>query len=197
MKTIALSYDDGPDAWTEPILDLLHEHLARAAFFVLGANVFDHEHLLQRMRDDGHDIGNHGWSHTHMGNLSDEQAVDEIETTQWRVQAAGVPLPTLWRAPYLSARPETIRLAAARLGVAHVGITVDPRDYASSTDQIVEAVRNAPDRAIVGLHDGVPPDGGNSHNHRRHTVEATERILQLPGLRFATVSELWASTQAA
>lgn len=197
MRTIALTFDDGPSEWTAPILDSLHVAGAKATFFVLGAHIAFHESLLEKMLRDGHEIGNHGWSHARMDNGSDGWVIDELAVTQYRVQAAVHTLPVLWRAPHLSASLDTIRVVSAKLGLAHVGFDVDPGDYANDADRIVDVVAGAPDGSIVDLHDGIPPDGGTGHPDREQTVEATRRILALPDTRFVTVSELWASTQAA
>ncbi len=73
---LALTIDDGPDALTTPrILDLLREHEARATFFLLSDHIPGNEDLVQRIVDEGHEIGNH---------LTDDQpsirlSVDEFE----------------------------------------------------------------------------------------------------------------------
>ncbi|MFQ5922188.1 MAG: polysaccharide deacetylase family protein, partial [Anaerolineales bacterium] len=57
---VALTLDDGPDASTTPaILDLLQEHGARATFFVITERIPGNEHLVERMIEDGHELGNH------------------------------------------------------------------------------------------------------------------------------------------
>ncbi|HPU39122.1 MAG TPA: polysaccharide deacetylase family protein [Microthrixaceae bacterium] len=61
---VALSFDDGPDPrWTPRVLDALKEAGAQATFFMMGYNVDQHRELAHRVLDEGHEIGNHTWSH--------------------------------------------------------------------------------------------------------------------------------------
>ncbi|HNG25274.1 MAG TPA: polysaccharide deacetylase family protein, partial [Microthrixaceae bacterium] len=61
---VALSFDDGPDPrWTPRVLDALRDAGAKATFFLMGYNVDHHRELAHRVLDEGHDIGNHTWSH--------------------------------------------------------------------------------------------------------------------------------------
>src|SRR5262245_35411618 len=61
---IALTFDDGPHPeWTPRLLDLLARYDAKATFFVLGAMAERHPHIVERMRLEGHAVGNHSWNH--------------------------------------------------------------------------------------------------------------------------------------
>lgn len=60
QPAIAVTLDDGPNpTTTSAILDLLREHRAQATFFVISGRIPGHEHLMQRMVDEGHEMGNH------------------------------------------------------------------------------------------------------------------------------------------
>ncbi|NOT40502.1 MAG: polysaccharide deacetylase family protein [Alphaproteobacteria bacterium] len=66
-KTLALTFDDGPSAFTDDILDSLARHQARATFFVVGTRVRHHPAAMERMMREGHVIANHSFSHANLG----------------------------------------------------------------------------------------------------------------------------------
>ena len=69
-KVVALTFDDGPDPqFTPPLLDVLKKHNARATFFVMGNKAEAHPQILKRMAAEGHEIGNHSYSHPDFNNL--------------------------------------------------------------------------------------------------------------------------------
>jgi peptidoglycan/xylan/chitin deacetylase (PgdA/CDA1 family) len=61
QKIVALTLDDAPSGETTKILDLLKLYGAKATFFVIGSQIASHPGILQRIRDEGHEIGNHAW----------------------------------------------------------------------------------------------------------------------------------------
>ncbi|MBS1837088.1 MAG: polysaccharide deacetylase family protein [Actinobacteria bacterium] len=76
---VALSFDDGPDPrWTPQILDALRAAGAKATFFMMGHNVDRHRDLARRVRDEGHDIGNHTWTHQDLAFQDPASARNEI-----------------------------------------------------------------------------------------------------------------------
>lgn len=66
-KTLALTFDDGPSAFTDDLLETLGQHKIRATFFVVGARVRQHPATMDRMMRDGHVIANHSFSHAQLG----------------------------------------------------------------------------------------------------------------------------------
>jgi len=66
-KTLALTFDDGPSAFTGPLLESLAQHNVRATFFVLGTRVRNHPATMERMMREGHVIANHSYSHANLG----------------------------------------------------------------------------------------------------------------------------------
>ncbi|GAB3809298.1 polysaccharide deacetylase family protein [Micromonospora zhanjiangensis] len=69
-RTIALTFDDGPDPrWTPAVLDVLRKHGAHATFFVLGARVNEHPELARRILAEGHEIGSHTFTHADVATL--------------------------------------------------------------------------------------------------------------------------------
>jgi peptidoglycan/xylan/chitin deacetylase (PgdA/CDA1 family) len=82
--TLALTFDDGPSAFTGQILDELARHNVKATFFVLGSRARQHPELLDRMAREGHVIANHSLSHPKMGRrfaLHPEYLIDQIGGT--------------------------------------------------------------------------------------------------------------------
>jgi peptidoglycan-N-acetylglucosamine deacetylase len=186
----ALTFDDGPSPMTDRLLDLLAAHGARATFFVLGHAIAGHEPVLERAVREGHELGNHTWSHARADELGDDELEREIARTSELVEAATGVRPALMRPPY-GRDPERVARIAARLGLAPTVLwSIDPSDWTgTAADQIVRVVvTQMQPGAIVDLHDG--------RRGREATVEAVGRILGTcgaDGYRFVTVTELLAA----
>jgi peptidoglycan/xylan/chitin deacetylase (PgdA/CDA1 family) len=190
---IALTFDDGPSRWTGPILDLLGEHSARASFFVLGSAIDGREEELRRAIREGHELGNHLYSHRDPEQLGDRAIRRELRATATRLEALGIPAPSLVRPPYGSDAERVARVAGS-VGAGPVVLwSIEPNDWARDTPAIVAGVLGeAHPGAIVDLHDGRPAESG-SRPTRDATVAAVARLLPelaARGYHFVTVSEL-------
>jgi peptidoglycan/xylan/chitin deacetylase (PgdA/CDA1 family) len=188
---LALTFDDGPGDSTGSILDLLDRHGARSTFFCLGERVQGRAALLRRMLADGHEVGNHFFSHRHPEALSDDEIQDELARTAGSIGGLSGPAPKLVRPPY-GEEPERVAAVAAELGLGPVVLwSIDPEDWkVPPADAIVQCVLGeARPGAIVDLHDG----WGRTEGTRQPTVEALERLLpelQSRGFDLVTVSDL-------
>ena len=199
-KEIALTFDDGPDPeWTPKILDILKAKHVPGTFFIIGENAEMSPGLVQREVAEGHDVGNHSFTHPNMGEMPAGIITLELNATQRLFEALTGRSLRLFRAPYFGdAEPTTadelvpIQIAQ-KLGYVAVGLHIDPDDWQRlPADQIVDGVlaqvaRQSPDRQsrVVLLHDG----GGE----RSQTVAALPRIidgLRAQGYTFVTVSQL-------
>jgi cellulose synthase/poly-beta-1,6-N-acetylglucosamine synthase-like glycosyltransferase/peptidoglycan/xylan/chitin deacetylase (PgdA/CDA1 family)/spore germination protein YaaH len=206
---LALTFDDGPSAeWSPKILDILKEKGVHATFFIIGENGAANPRIVQRMLAEGHDLGNHTFTHPNIGEIPDSVAGIELNATQRLIEALTGRSTRLFRPPYFGdAEPSTAQeiapmAVAERLGYLTVGLKVDPDDWQAkmTPDEMVNiVVRQAtnpdPDRRgqIILLHDG----GGE----RGRTVAALPRMIDTmreKGFEFATVSELakWTRDQA-
>ena len=205
---VALTFDDGPDPeWTPQILDILKQEKVPAAFFIVGENGQANPGLVQRIVAEGHDIGNHSFTHPNMGEIPLVVSEVELNATQRLIQSLTGRSTTLMRPPYFGdAEPRTADevgpiVMAKQMGYLTVGLHVDPDDWQQpGTDEIVsrtvEGITSDSTDAdargnIVLLHDA----GGD----RSQTIEALPKIiheLQAKGYRFVTVSELAGLTQA-
>jgi peptidoglycan/xylan/chitin deacetylase (PgdA/CDA1 family) len=180
---VALTFDDGPSAYTPALLAELETLRAPATFFLVGRQVAGSQALLQRMLADGDALGNHTWDHVDVSHGGPDAAA-ELERTNAAIAAAtGGYRPCLFRPPYGSTGPRLEALARS-LGMQTVLWTVDPRDWSRpGTATIVTRVLTAVQpRAIVVLHDGGGP--------REQTVAAVPAIirgLRARGYRLVTV----------
>jgi cellulose synthase/poly-beta-1,6-N-acetylglucosamine synthase-like glycosyltransferase/peptidoglycan/xylan/chitin deacetylase (PgdA/CDA1 family) len=191
-RTIALTFDDGPDPeWTPQLLDVLHRHGVPATFFVVGSAAARHPMLVRRIVAEGHELGNHTTTHADLGTTSAARAGWELRLNQVVLAGAVGRRTALARPPY-SSTPDSLDgagwLAVQRTGAdgyLAVLADLDPKDWRRpGVDAIVDAATPPDQRgAIVLLHDG----GGD----RGQTVAAVDRLigrLQTQGWRFTTVS---------
>jgi peptidoglycan-N-acetylglucosamine deacetylase len=189
---VCLTFDDGPSASTPAILDALRAHSARATFFVLGESIEGREGVLARVLAEGHEVGNHTFSHPHAMRLDDAELAHDIARCQRLLGGA----PTLFRPPYGEDSVRCERIAAERGLATTVLWSVDPQDFLERDPRAIAdgIVDGAGPGAIVDLHDGWPRVTSTVPD-RTPTAEALE--LALPrlaerGLRCVTVSELLA-----
>ena len=84
-----MTFDDGPsEKLTPKLLDLLAAHHIKATFFVIGQNAADYPEILKRALQEGHEIGNHSWSHPNLAKMSDEAVRREFKKTDDAITAA-------------------------------------------------------------------------------------------------------------
>ncbi|MFG2193178.1 bifunctional polysaccharide deacetylase/glycosyltransferase family 2 protein [Streptomyces sp. NPDC048639] len=89
-RTVALTFDGGPDpVWTPRLLELLRHHKARATFFLSGAQVARHPDLVERIRDEGHEIGSYTYTGVDLGQVSAARTRLEMSLTQSALAGAG------------------------------------------------------------------------------------------------------------
>lgn len=98
-KTIALTYDDGPSEFTLPLAKWLNANGIKATFFVVGSKVAGNENILSQVKELGHLIGNHSFTHRNMTTLTQAQVLDEMESTH-KLIAPYVDQNFLFRAPF-------------------------------------------------------------------------------------------------
>ena len=197
---VALTFDDGPDPeWTPQILDILKAKHVPATFFVIGENAMPHPFLLNRIVDEGSEIGNHSFTHPNLALVSPAGTRIELTTTRRLIEAYTGRSVRLFRAPYFGdAEPTTANellpaLIAQQDGYTNVGLHVDPGDWKRPpaaqiiADTLAQVNTSDPETAsqIVLLHDG----GGD----RSQTVAALPGLidgLRAKGYSFVPVSRL-------
>jgi peptidoglycan/xylan/chitin deacetylase (PgdA/CDA1 family) len=188
MATVALTFDDGPSQWTLALLDVLAKHDAHVTFFVLGQQIAGHEETLKRAHAEGHELAVHGWDHKPVADLTAGALLAQVETTALLLEDLTGVEPRWWRPPWNRAEGKAVLKLAGR-GFSFCGVTLDGRDVSHGEDAIVATVlRGLREGAIVGLHDGIAPNGESHLRDRMGTVRAVDRILER--CRSVTVSEL-------
>ena len=151
--SIALTFDDGPNARYTPILlDGLKKRNIRASFFLIGENIEGNEDILLQMRKDGHLIGNHTWDHVQLDKIPAEKARLEIEKTNNRIYEASGIYPSYVRPPF-GAWIKDMELSVTMLPVFW---DVDTLDWQSKNiDSILSiAQKQVHDGSIILMHDG-------------------------------------------
>lgn len=195
---IVLTFDDGPNPkYTPRVLDILKKYNIKATFFVVGINVQDNIPLLKRIYDEGHEIGNHTFTHNNVARLTPDRTVLELNTTRSLIECITGHSTVLFRAPYnADSEPQTYEeleplVQSKKENYISVGEGIDPNDWdeRNNADDIYNktiALANSTNASIVLLHDS----GGNT---REPTVEALPRIIEYfkkRGCKFVTVSDL-------
>lgn len=186
---VVLTFDDGPTKWTAMILDALAAHHVKATFFVMGTRVADRPDLLRRMRNAGHEVGVHTFTHLNVANVPAWRLHMELDQTQLAIAAATGYTTGLFRAPYSStvdALTSSDWRALQRAGNYRAVFTdLDTRDWEKPGVGRIRAagLPRGDQGAVVMLHDG----GGN----RAQTVAALGGLiedLQGRGYTFDTVT---------
>ncbi|WP_431893858.1 polysaccharide deacetylase family protein [Nonomuraea sp. bgisy101] len=157
VKCLALTFDDGPGASTGTLLSTLRKSGAKATFFLMGKHVESRPTLVKRMAAEGHEIGNHTWSHPSLTTLFDEEITQELRTTQEAVKKVTGRAPKLFRPPYGNTDDRVAALAGDE-GMAQVlwtGTTLDwkLRDQKKIRAAVLKLARRD---GVILMHDVVP-----------------------------------------
>jgi cellulose synthase/poly-beta-1,6-N-acetylglucosamine synthase-like glycosyltransferase/peptidoglycan/xylan/chitin deacetylase (PgdA/CDA1 family)/spore germination protein YaaH len=196
----SLTFDDGPDpVWTPLILDALRREGVRATFFIIGENGAIRPDLVRRIVAEGHELGNHTYTHPNLGETSARVTELELNATQRLIESLTGRSTVLFRPPYFGdaepTTPDELRPmeVSERLGYLTVGLRIDPDDWARpGTGEIVRralagAASRDPDARgrVLLLH-----DGGGDRSETVAALPALIRGLRAQGLRLVPVGEL-------
>ena len=191
-KFVALTFDDGPTArHTESTLSVLRERNVRATFFVTGRESENNLEFAKKIVADGHELGNHSYSHRRMIFTTPSQVRDEIERTDAAIRNAGHQGDIHFRPPYghkLVALPWYL----SKNDRVTITWNIEPESYAdvaSSAERIARhVIENVQPGSIILLH--VMYD---SREESRKAIPLVIDGVRERGYRFVTVSELLAS----
>ena len=180
-RKIAITFDDGPHPYyTEQLLDGLQERGAKATFFLMGKQAEAYPELVQRMKTEGHLIGNHTYSHLQL-NKSNREAfkAELVKTNELLLEITGEETQYV-RPPYGS----WDKSFETELTMIPVLWTIDPMDWCSSdvSGIVGKVTRKAKENAIILMHD-----------EYKSSVTAALQIvdtLQKEGYEFVTVDEI-------
>jgi len=199
-KKIALTFDDGPNAeYTPEILDVLKEKNAPATFFVTGANIQNNIPLIRREYREGHEIGNHTYTHPDLEVTSDNRERIELRSTRLLIESILGHSTLLFRAPYITDAEPTKLSQIKSLKVAHDEGYISATSYIDTNDWEEDVTADTIlARAIARRHDGniiLMHDAGGD---RSQSVIALPKIIDYyrsQGYKFVTVSELMGKTR--
>lgn len=171
---MALTFDDGPSAYTPKIVHILEREHAAATFFIVGAQLNIYTSGLRDEFRSPFPVGDHTENHAWLVQLDPRAQMSQIGDAAARVRDAGGPYPRLFRPPYGAFNATTLRVLH-RLHMLLILWSVDPGDWRRpGVGAIVSNVlRNTRPGSIVLMHDG----GG----YRDQTVKALPAIIN--GLR--------------
>lgn len=181
-KLVALTFDDGPSGkYTRTLLDGLAARDVKATFLLCGYRIEQFPDLTQRIFQEGHEIGLHGYSHKSMQNMCQADILQEIrKSTALLPEGCEV---TFLRSPG-GLCSKCVQSAAKSTGLSLLYWSVDPKDWATDDTQTITK------RVVSNIHDG---DVILLHDMSYSSVNAALAIidqLQQQGFRFVTASEL-------
>lgn len=182
-KVVALTFDDGPDPlYTGFVLDVLKEKKVKATFFVLGENAKQNPDLLKRISSEGHEIGNHGYSHSY----TTSQFIRELVRTDEVIYQVIQRHTTFYRPPGGIVSKSLVNGVKDKGHVLTLW-SIDSNDWRNPGPAriVSNVVKSSFPGGIILLHDG--------GEKREQTIQALSGIidqLNQQGYRFVNVSEL-------
>jgi chitin deacetylase len=189
-SVVAITFDDGPSAYTDSILSQLRHEQISATFFVIGSAVARHPEVARRIVQEGHELGNHSYSHDRMVLMSMRTIRREVELTDSLIRAAGGSHRSPFRPPY-GKRLVGLPWYLWRTNRPTVLWTLEPDSWFHDQEAIAKNVRElVRPGSIILLHVEVP-----ARVEERAALGPIIRDLKQRGYKFVTVSELLALKQ--
>lgn len=180
---VAITFDDGPSEATAAVLDTLAEHGVKAAFFVIGQQVAKHPHLARRIVNEGHELGNHSYSHPIYLYKSSREIKLQLERTQKIIFDTTGVRPRISRPP-CGVRTVGYFRAAQELDLQTINWSVAGIDWKTRSPQAIaeRVLQRSQPGSIILLHDG----DSQGRASRQATVDSLPLIFN--GLRFRKLS---------
>ena len=178
---VALTFDDGPNANTSRVLDILEKYNVKATFFVLGTNIKGYEDIILRMKELGMEIGNHMYSHKLMTRLTEEEITSEIKKVDDLVFDIINRYPSLIRPSYGTSNKRMLKIIDRPVIIWDID-TLDWK-YHNSTRISNKILDKVSDGDIVLMHD--------IYSATANSLEITIPKLLDKGYQLVTVSELF------
>jgi peptidoglycan/xylan/chitin deacetylase (PgdA/CDA1 family) len=183
VKCIALTFDDGPGKYAGKLLDTFKKHKSKATFFLEGQYVKSRKAFAKRMAKEGHELGNHSYTHPHLRDIGDDQIRSELERTEEIIFSVTGKRSTMMRPPY-GEFDERVQRISADMGLPIVLWNGGSRDWATKNADAIykEVMRSAKRDGVILMHDWVA-----------QTVQVMPKILtslKKQGYHMVTVSNL-------
>jgi peptidoglycan/xylan/chitin deacetylase (PgdA/CDA1 family) len=182
-KPFALTFDDGPwPEYTQQILNILAEHDAKATFYMVGQMVQEYPKIAVKVRDAGHAIGNHSWSHP----SRPKDAVAQVQKTNAQIKKVVGFTPTTFRPPYGLLKNGMAKEAMKQRQAVLIW-SADSNDWRKpNPERMARTIINQATPGGVALFH----DGGGSRQNTVRALPIILRELKARGYRFVTVPEL-------
>ena len=180
-KKVALTFDDGPHpVYTPMMLDGLKEKNVKATFFLLGQQVEKYPHIIKRMSEEGHLIGNHSYKHEQLSKLSSIQACSQVNRTNELIYTITGTYPEYLRPPFGDWKDDL----DCDVNMIEVLWDLDTLDWSTQNKAkiVKKVVTNIKEGDIILMHD--------SYETTVSAVMEIIDILQKEGYEFVTVDEL-------
>ncbi len=186
---IALTFDDGPHPRLTPeILDILNEYGVSATFFVVGENVANYPDAAMRIAKEGHEIGNHTYTHRHIQNMNKEQLACEIESCERQIiELTDEEYRTKIFRPPQGKVDSAVKELGEDMGYSVILWSIDTKDWAHTpVSKIVDNILcNVKSGDIILMHDYIGTNSPTPQVLRTIIPKLLEK-----GYKFVTVSEL-------
>jgi cellulose synthase/poly-beta-1,6-N-acetylglucosamine synthase-like glycosyltransferase/peptidoglycan/xylan/chitin deacetylase (PgdA/CDA1 family) len=192
-RTLALTFDDGPDpTWTPRILDVLRKHRVHATFFVVGSSAIDNPDLMRRIVEEGHEVGAHTLTHTDLAGAPAWRRQLELHGGQEAITGTTGRVVSLVRPPYSSHNAAitdetwSVTESAAEAGYLTVFSTLDSKDWQQpGAGQIERNLMSPGDEGqVILMH-----DGGGSREQTVAALDASLARFGAEGYRVTTVGD--------
>jgi len=188
QKAVAITFDDGPNPiYTPQVLEIFAKAEGKATFFMIGEQMEKNPELVKEAAEQGHEIGNHTYSHPKLTELTPADCLAEIERTEQMIRELTGKKPVTFRPPYLDYNHETISVVESK-GYSMIGaLNLEAQDWEQpGVDHILAATKKCvKNGSILIFHDG--------YGDRSQTIQAVRELvsdLKSQGYQLLTVSEL-------
>lgn len=187
-KVIAFTFDDGPNPiYTRQLLEIFAEVKGKATFFMIGEQMGKFPEVVKEVAEQGHEIGNHTYTHARLSDLEQAQCKDEIERNEELLKELTGKKPNVFRPPYLDYN-KNVQLILEDKGYSLIGaLNVEAKDWEQPGMEYILSVsrKYAAKGSILIFHDG--------YGDRSQTIESVRTLafeLARKGYQLITVSEL-------
>jgi peptidoglycan/xylan/chitin deacetylase (PgdA/CDA1 family) len=189
---VAMTFDDGPHPQNTPrLLDMLRARNIKATFYVIGRSVDNYPQIVRRIVAEGHEIGNHTYTHRNLTKLGDSEVRNELVRTRDAIAKASGVQPRTMRPPYGALLQRQRGLIHEDFGYPTVLWSVDPRDWQRPGPSVVTS------RILTNSHNGAIILAHDLHSPTVDAMPSTLDGLLRKGFRFVTVSQMIAMSEAA
>lgn len=186
---IALTFDDGPDkVQTIKVLEILKKYEIKATFFVIGERIEYQKDILKKIVDEGHEIGNHFYSHENINKISKEKIRESIMTNNELIYSITGKMPKLVRPPYGIVN-DNLKTICQELNMSIIiwSNDKDSKDWKQTKDNIIinNLTKKVSNGDIFLFH-----DGNKKYTNTLSAIDTIIPMLQKKGFKFVDISTL-------